>query len=93
MSLDKLFECFEKELLKNMFEKEYNNKYLNKDKSISHNENEEEESNKDNMKIQKIDQSQLKKLDKYHLYYRVFFDPETKKRKFTQILDEDMDEF
>lgn len=92
MSLDKLFECFEKELLKNMFEKEYINKYLKKGKSISENEK-EEESNKENMKIQQIDQSQLKKLDKDHVYFRVFFDPETKKRQFIQILDEDMDEF
>ena len=92
MSLEQLFHSFEKELLENMFEKAYNKKYKNKDTSISDNENEEEEeSNKDNMKIKKIDKSELKKENKENMCFRVLFDPETKTRKFIQILDKDID--
>ena len=93
MSLQNCVDSFETELLQNMVEKEYNNKYCNKDKSISENQNEEKESYNKNMSIKKIEKGQMKKENKEAMYFKVVFDPKTKKRKFTRILDEDMEKF
>ena len=93
MSFQNYFEKFENALLKNMFIETYYKKYSNKEKSDSDKENEEKDSNKENMKIVKIDKCEMKKNDNDHIYFQVFVDPESKRRKFIQICDDDMDKF